>query len=69
MVGRASTSMLWGIVADKYGRKPVILISIFSVLVDSIFLVLVWENNFCYLFPHLIYCLLSSESFSTHSLV
>ncbi|KAG6473964.1 hypothetical protein ZIOFF_067884 [Zingiber officinale] len=38
MVGRASTSMLWGIVADKYGRKPVILISIFSVLVDSIFL-------------------------------
>ncbi|KAG6472159.1 hypothetical protein ZIOFF_069616 [Zingiber officinale] len=32
MVGRASTSMLWGIVADKYGRKPVILISIFSVL-------------------------------------
>ncbi|KAG6472160.1 hypothetical protein ZIOFF_069617 [Zingiber officinale] len=32
MVGRASTSMLWGIFADKYGRKPVILISIFSVL-------------------------------------
>ncbi|XP_074574907.1 putative peptide/nitrate transporter At3g43790 isoform X2 [Curcuma longa] len=37
MVGRASTSMLWGIFADKYGRKPVILISIFSVVIFNTF--------------------------------
>lgn len=33
MVGRALTSVFWGIVADRYGRKPVILFGIFIVLV------------------------------------
>ena len=33
MVGRTLTSVIWGIVADRYGRKPVILIGIASVLV------------------------------------
>lgn len=31
MVGRALTSLFWGVVADRYGRKPVILIGTFSV--------------------------------------
>uniref|UniRef100_A0A9I9D1K6 Major facilitator superfamily (MFS) profile domain-containing protein n=1 Tax=Cucumis melo TaxID=3656 RepID=A0A9I9D1K6_CUCME len=31
MVGRALTSVFWGIVADRYGRKPVILFGIFIV--------------------------------------
>ncbi|GMI81839.1 zinc induced facilitator-like 2 [Hibiscus trionum] len=33
MVGRALTSLFWGVVADRYGRKPVIFIGIFSVVV------------------------------------
>ncbi|KAF6151941.1 hypothetical protein GIB67_010515 [Kingdonia uniflora] len=33
MVGRALTSIFWGVVADRYGRKPVILIGTFSVVV------------------------------------
>lgn len=32
MVGRALTSVFWGVVADRYGRKPIILIGTFSVL-------------------------------------
>jgi MFS family permease len=31
MVGRATTAVLWGIAADKYGRKPVMLIGLISV--------------------------------------
>ncbi|KAG4971010.1 hypothetical protein JHK85_037431 [Glycine max] len=31
MLGRCLTSVLWGIVADRYGRKPVIVIGIISV--------------------------------------
>lgn len=31
--GRAMSSMLWGIVADKYGRKPVLVIGILSVII------------------------------------
>lgn len=31
MIGRALTSVFWGVVADRYGRKPVILVSILSV--------------------------------------
>jgi len=39
MLGRALTSVFWGLVADRYGRKPVILISIISVLVlDGVFI-------------------------------
>ncbi|XWS53255.1 hypothetical protein CRYUN_Cryun11dG0141800 [Craigia yunnanensis] len=33
MVGRALTSLFWGVVADRYGRKPIILIGTFSVVV------------------------------------
>ncbi|RID73364.1 hypothetical protein BRARA_B00517 [Brassica rapa] len=33
MVGRTLTSVIWGIVADRYGRKPVILIGIASVVI------------------------------------
>ncbi|KAH1217383.1 Protein ZINC INDUCED FACILITATOR-LIKE 1 [Glycine max] len=32
MLGRCLTSVLWGIVADRYGRKPVIVIGIISVV-------------------------------------
>lgn len=33
MVGRALTSLLWGLLADRYGRKPIILIGTFSVVI------------------------------------
>ncbi|KAL1188940.1 Protein ZINC INDUCED FACILITATOR-LIKE 1 [Cardamine amara subsp. amara] len=33
MLGRAFTSVIWGIVADRYGRKPVILIGTASVVI------------------------------------
>ncbi|XP_057451625.1 protein ZINC INDUCED FACILITATOR-LIKE 1-like isoform X2 [Lotus japonicus] len=33
MLGRALTSILWGMVADRYGRKPVVIIGIFSVVI------------------------------------
>lgn len=36
MFGRALTSLFWGVVADRYGRKPVILLGIFSVSVTLI---------------------------------
>ncbi|RDY13684.1 Protein ZINC INDUCED FACILITATOR-LIKE 1, partial [Mucuna pruriens] len=33
MLGRCLTSVLWGIVADRYGRKPVIVIGIVAVVI------------------------------------
>lgn len=33
MLGRALTSVLWGIVADRYGRKPVIIMGTISVVI------------------------------------
>lgn len=33
MLGRALTSIIWGILADRIGRKPIIIITIFSMLV------------------------------------
>ncbi|XP_010251712.1 PREDICTED: probable peptide/nitrate transporter At3g43790 isoform X1 [Nelumbo nucifera] len=33
MIGRALTSVFWGVVADRYGRKPVILIGTISVVI------------------------------------
>ncbi|XP_076917661.1 protein ZINC INDUCED FACILITATOR-LIKE 1-like [Bidens hawaiensis] len=33
MVGRALTSIFWGVVADRYGRKPIILVSTSSVVI------------------------------------
>ncbi|WOL18050.1 protein ZINC INDUCED FACILITATOR-LIKE 1-like [Canna indica] len=33
MAGRTLTSMFWGIVADRYGRKPVIVLSVLSVII------------------------------------
>lgn len=37
MIGRALTSVFWGIVADRYGRKPVILLGTLAVWVISTF--------------------------------
>ena len=36
MLGRALASVFWGIVADRYGRKPVIIIGTIAVLVNAI---------------------------------
>ena len=36
MLGRALTSVFWGIMADRYGRKPVIIIGTIAVLVNAI---------------------------------
>ncbi|CAK9217602.1 unnamed protein product [Sphagnum troendelagicum] len=33
MVGRCMTSVIWGFLADKYGRKPIIIIGILSVII------------------------------------
>lgn len=33
MLGRSLTSLLWGIIADQRGRKPVIAIGLVAVLV------------------------------------
>ncbi|XP_057948421.1 protein ZINC INDUCED FACILITATOR 1-like [Malania oleifera] len=33
MLGRALTSVLWGVVADRYGRKPVIMIGTIAVVI------------------------------------
>ncbi|KAL2326216.1 hypothetical protein Fmac_025274 [Flemingia macrophylla] len=33
MLGRCLTSVLWGIIADRYGRKPVIVIGIIAVVI------------------------------------
>lgn len=35
MIGRALTSLLWGMMADKYGRKPVIMIGTMTLWVSS----------------------------------
>lgn len=31
MLGRTLTSVLWGMVSDRYGRKPVMVIGVFAV--------------------------------------
>lgn len=36
MFGRAVTSVLWGVLADRYGRRPVIVIGTIAVLVQLI---------------------------------
>lgn len=36
MFGRALTSVMWGMMADKYGRRPIILFGTVSVLVTLI---------------------------------
>ncbi|CAL0333629.1 unnamed protein product [Lupinus luteus] len=33
MLGRSLTSILWGMIADRYGRKPVIIIGVISVVI------------------------------------
>ncbi|KAL8467721.1 hypothetical protein ACS0TY_031098 [Phlomoides rotata] len=33
MIGRALTSLLWGVMADKYGRKPVIMIGTMTLVI------------------------------------
>ncbi|KAK9733086.1 hypothetical protein RND81_04G042500 [Saponaria officinalis] len=38
MLGRALTSVLWGVIADRYGRKPVIIFgTIASVVFNTLF--------------------------------
>lgn len=47
MFGRALTSVLWGILADRYGRKPVIIFGTISVLVLwSRVLIIHWYSRF-----------------------
>ena len=36
MLGRMISSVPWGIAADKYGRKPVVLIGLFAIAITSI---------------------------------
>jgi len=36
MLGRCLTSTVWGIAADRFGRKPIAILSVFSVLVKEI---------------------------------
>jgi MFS family permease len=31
MLGRSLTSVIWGMVSDRYGRKPVLIIGIIAV--------------------------------------
>nr|GMC90227.1 protein ZINC INDUCED FACILITATOR-LIKE 1-like isoform X1 [Ipomoea batatas] len=51
MVGRALTSLLWGVVADRWGRRPVVLFGTAAVLVElgfqfcSVFLL---DKNYSY---------------------
>ncbi|KAL4590597.1 hypothetical protein LXL04_003532 [Taraxacum kok-saghyz] len=33
MIGRALTSLFWGVLVDRYGRKPIILVGTFSVVI------------------------------------
>jgi hypothetical protein len=42
MFGRALTSVLWGMIADRYGRKPVIIFGTVSVLVFALSLFYAW---------------------------
>ncbi|KAF5791065.1 putative major facilitator superfamily, MFS transporter superfamily [Helianthus annuus] len=48
MVGRALTSVFWGLCADRYGRKPVILIGTSTVFVTTpiVFLPMVLHKSF-----------------------
>ncbi|KAK4378129.1 hypothetical protein RND71_004425 [Anisodus tanguticus] len=36
MLGRALTSILWGIIADRYGRKPVVVIGTITVVIFNV---------------------------------
>jgi len=36
MLGRCLTSTVWGIAADRFGRKPVAILGVVSVLVKGI---------------------------------
>lgn len=53
MLGRALTSTIWGMVADRIGRKPVIVFGIFFTL--EIFFSICIAPILCYL--HLIHCI------------
>lgn len=59
MFGRALTSVPWGMIADRYGRKPVILfgtimlsvqliiVSYFAILIDAVLQVSDRISHFC----------------------
>lgn len=70
MFGRALTSVLWGMIADRYGRKPVIMFGTMAVLVH--FLVLIsliivyWltcerGNRIFIYYSHSILCILMND--------
>lgn len=50
MLGRALTSVLWGIIADWYGRKPVIIFGTFAVVLNTLFGISsdIWRRDFCW---------------------
>ncbi|MQM12002.1 hypothetical protein Taro_044916 [Colocasia esculenta] len=49
MFGRALTSLFWGIVADKYGRRPVIIFGTISVLISLVQLLLLSVHDVTFL--------------------
>lgn len=49
MLGRALTSVLWGAISDRYGRKPVIIIGCAAMLVIK-FISLKILSTFVYYF-------------------
>lgn len=51
MVGRALTSLLWGLVADRWGRRPVIIFGTAAVLVElefQFYSVFLLDKNYSY---------------------
>lgn len=59
MFGRALTSVFWGMIADRYGRKPVIMFGTFSVSVpvpDFFFLISVFYVLVFSFFPFMTSC-------------
>lgn len=66
MLGRALTSILWGIIADRYGRKPVVVIGTVTVLVDHCpILVLIKTLKFVFSF---LYEKSTADLYSMHCL-
>lgn len=43
MFGRTLTSILWGIISDRYGRKPVIIVGAITVYVHEVMLSLAFK--------------------------
>lgn len=70
MLGRALTSVFWGKVADRYGRKPVIIIGT-STMCEIGFPLPAFVVSFCYLYLICclqIYFITMLQSYFQHSL-